>query len=114
MLRAFVPWAVDRGALSLTTKEKYQAPFRPLLPGVRVGRVNVVEEVDALVDENVCGVIIEPVQGEGGVHASSVEFLTALRKRCDEVGAVLIFDEIQVCHHLSLFLSSIRILESDD
>ncbi|KDQ07613.1 hypothetical protein BOTBODRAFT_38695 [Botryobasidium botryosum FD-172 SS1] len=83
------------GSLSLTTKEKYQGPFRPLIPGVKVGRINVVEEVNSLIDENTCGVFVEPVQGEGGVRASSVEFLTALRKRCDEVGAVLIFDEIQ-------------------
>ena len=49
-----------------------------------------------LITEDTCGVIVEPVQGEGGVHSASVEFLRALRKRCDEVNAVLIFDEIQV------------------
>ena len=51
-----------------------------------------------LITEDTCGVIVEPVQGEGGVHSASVEFLRALRKRCDEVNAVLIFDEIQVSY----------------
>lgn len=86
------------GALSLTTNPKYQAPFAPLIPNVRVGKLNDarLETLESLVDEDTCAVIIEPIQGEGGVQTSDESFLRALRKRCDEVGAVLIFDEIQV------------------
>jgi acetylornithine aminotransferase len=83
------------GALSCTPNPKYQAPFAPLIPDVRVGEYNDVAAIEKLVDESVCGVIIEPIQGEGGVGTASTEFLTALAKRCREVGAVLIYDEIQ-------------------
>ena len=84
------------GALSVTSNPKYQKPFTPLIPGVDVGKLNQLEGLESLVGENTCAVIVEPVQGEGGVHDASEEWLRALRKRCDEVGAVLIFDEIQV------------------
>lgn len=83
------------GALSVTTNPKYQAPFAPLIPGVDVGKVNQLEGLNSLVTEDTCAVIVEPVQGEGGIHPVNVEWLRALRKRCDEVGAVLIYDEIQ-------------------
>lgn len=53
------------------------------------------EKMKALVDENVCGVIVEPIQGEGGIGTAKIEWLEMLGKRCREVGAVLIFDEIQ-------------------
>jgi acetylornithine aminotransferase len=86
------------GALSVTPNPKYQAPFAPLIPGVRVGELNDMDEerLRSLVDENTCGVIVEPIQGEGGVEACNVEWLQMLGRRCREVGAVLIFDEIQV------------------
>ncbi|KAF9076455.1 acetylornithine aminotransferase [Rhodocollybia butyracea] len=83
------------GALSVTSTSKYQIPFAPLLPGVDVGKVNDFERLDSLVGEDTCAVIVEPIQGEGGINAAQTEWLAALRKRCDEVGAVLIFDEIQ-------------------
>jgi len=85
------------GSLSVTSNPKYQAPFQPLIPNVVIGRYNEVDEekLKALITEETCGVIVEPVQGEGGVHSANVKFLRALRKRCDEVDAVLIFDEIQ-------------------
>ncbi|KAI0772647.1 acetylornithine and succinylornithine aminotransferase [Irpex lacteus] len=83
------------GALSVTSNPKYQKPFAPLIPGVKVGKLNVVEEVEKLVTEKTCAVILEPIQGEGGIFAASEEFLRALRKRCDETGAVLIYDEVQ-------------------
>ncbi|KAF8313073.1 acetylornithine and succinylornithine aminotransferase [Clavulina sp. PMI_390] len=85
------------GALSVTTNPKYQAPFAPLIPGVRVGKLNDASKqaMRSLIDETTCTVIVEPIQGEGGVRASEVEFLRGLRKRCNEVGAVLIYDEIQ-------------------
>jgi acetylornithine aminotransferase len=83
------------GALSATPNPKYQTPFSPMLPGFKYGKYNDVAQLQELVTDKTCGVIVEPIQGEGGVNVASPEFLAALRKRCDEVGAVLIFDEIQ-------------------
>jgi len=68
-----------------------------MVPGVKVGQLNDIAALEKLVDDKTCGVIVEPIQGEGGVYETSEEFLTALRERCNKVGAVLIFDEIQVC-----------------
>lgn len=83
------------GALSATPNPKYQAPFAPMVPGCKYGTYNDIEQLPTLITEKTCGVIVEPIQGEGGVNVATPEFLTALRARCDEVGAVLIFDEIQ-------------------
>jgi acetylornithine aminotransferase len=84
------------GALSVTPQPKYQKPFAPMVPGVKIGHLNDVAALETLVDETTCGVIVEPIQGEGGVYEATEEFLTALRERCNKVGAVLIYDEIQV------------------
>ncbi|KAL1410032.1 acetylornithine aminotransferase [Vanrija albida] len=85
------------GALSVTTNPKYQAPFAPLVPDVHVGEYNVADKatIDALINETTCGVILEPIQGEGGIGTASPEFLSAVAARAREVGAVLIYDEIQ-------------------
>ncbi|ODM16093.1 Acetylornithine aminotransferase, mitochondrial [Aspergillus cristatus] len=83
------------GALSATPNPKYQTPFAPMIPGFKYGNYNDVAQIQTLVTEKTCGVIVEPIQGEGGINMATPEFLVALRKRCDEVGAVLIFDEIQ-------------------
>ncbi|TVY23117.1 Acetylornithine aminotransferase, mitochondrial [Lachnellula hyalina] len=83
------------GALSATPNPKYQKPFSPMIPGFRYGTYNDVAAIKDLVTENTCGVIVEPIQGEGGVIVASEEFLVALATRCKEVGAVLIYDEIQ-------------------
>lgn len=83
------------GSLSATPNQKYQPPFGPMLPGFRYGTFNDVAGVEELVNENTAGVIVEPIQGEGGINVASNEFLQALRRRCDQVGAILIFDEIQ-------------------
>jgi acetylornithine aminotransferase len=83
------------GSLSATPNPKYQKPFAPMLPGFRYGIYNDVAGIKDLVTENTCGVIVEPIQGEGGVIVATEEFLVALAKRCREVGAVLIYDEIQ-------------------
>lgn len=83
------------GALSATPNPKYQKPFGPMVPGFKYGKYNDIEAIPSLVNEKTCGVIIEPIQGEGGVNVASEEFLIALAKRCREVGAVLIYDEIQ-------------------
>lgn len=82
------------GSLALTPKEAYQAPFRPLMPDVLVlpfGDPTALE----LIGERVCAVFIEPIQGEGGIHEAAPDFLRALRARCDQVGALLVFDEVQ-------------------
>ncbi|KAL1923600.1 uncharacterized protein VTP21DRAFT_8580 [Calcarisporiella thermophila] len=83
------------GALSVTPNPKYQKPFAPLIPGVKHGRYNDVAGIRELITPETCAVIVEPIQGEGGVHVASEEFLRELRRKCDEVGALLIFDEIQ-------------------
>lgn len=83
------------GSLSATPNPKYQKPFGPMLPGFRYGIYNDISAVDSLVTHETCGVIVEPIQGEGGVNVATPEFLLALRRRCNEVGAVLIYDEIQ-------------------
>jgi acetylornithine aminotransferase len=83
------------GSLSATPNPKYQKPFAPMLPGFRYGTYNDVDGLKELVTESTCGVIVEPIQGEGGVIVATDSFLTALAARCKEVGAVLIYDEIQ-------------------
>ncbi|KKA28801.1 hypothetical protein TD95_002858 [Thielaviopsis punctulata] len=83
------------GSLSATPNPKYQKPFSPMVPGHVYGTYNDIAAIPSLVTEKTCGVIVEPIQGEGGVNEGSVEFLSALAKRCREVGAVLIYDEIQ-------------------
>jgi len=83
------------GSLAMTPKEAYQQPFKPLMPDVFIAPFNQIEGLDALIDENTCAVFIEPIQGEGGVHAASNEFLAKLRELCDKVDALLIFDEVQ-------------------
>ncbi len=83
------------GSLALTPKEKYQAPFQPLLPDVEIVEFNDIAAAESAIDDRTCAVFIEPVQGEGGIHAASTEFLQALRRLCDQHNALLIFDEIQ-------------------
>ncbi len=83
------------GALALTPREKYQKPFTPLMPETKELPFNDIAQAMAGITEKTAGVIVEPVQGEGGVQLATVEFLKALRERCDQTGAVLIFDEIQ-------------------
>ena len=83
------------GALAMTPNPKYQAPFAPLIGDVVTGEYNSLEGLDTLITSKTAGVIVEPVQGEGGIFPAKLEWLQALRKRCDEVGALLIFDEIQ-------------------
>lgn len=83
------------GALSATHNPKYQKPFAPMVPGFRQGTYNDIAGIDALVTDKTCAVLVEPIQGEGGLATASEEFLVALAKRAREVGAVLIYDEIQ-------------------
>lgn len=83
------------GALALTAREKYQAPFRPLMPGVTFAPFNDSAAAEKLIGPGTCAVFVEPVQGEGGIHAATPEFLATLRQACDRHGALLVFDEIQ-------------------
>ncbi|KFH48428.1 Acetylornithine aminotransferase-like protein [Hapsidospora chrysogenum ATCC 11550] len=83
------------GALSATHNPKYQEPFAPMVPGFVQGKYNDIAAINDSVTEKTCGVIVEPIQGEGGVQVATDEFLVALAKRCREVGATLIYDEIQ-------------------
>ena len=83
------------GALSVTYKEKYRAPFAPLMPDVSFVTYNDIDAATEAIDERTAIVIVEPVQGEGGVNPAKPEFLQALRDLCDQHEAVLIFDEIQ-------------------
>ena len=83
------------GSLSATPNPKYQKPFSPMIPGFKYGNFNDEAGIDDLVTEETCGVLIEPIQGEGGINVANPSFLQKLRNRCNEVGAVLIYDEIQ-------------------
>jgi len=83
------------GALSVTGKESYRAPFEPLIPGVKFAEFNRPDSVRALVGKKTCGIICEPIQGEGGIHPATDGFLRELRKIADENDLILIFDEIQ-------------------
>jgi acetylornithine/N-succinyldiaminopimelate aminotransferase len=82
------------GALSATPQEAKQAPFAPLVPGFRAVAPEPRALADA-VDDHTAAVMIEPIQGESGVHVLSDELLRAARAACDEHGAALVFDEIQ-------------------
>jgi acetylornithine/N-succinyldiaminopimelate aminotransferase len=82
------------GALSIMGNESFKQAFRPLLPDIHFLEINNEEDVQRI-DKTIACVILEPIQGEAGVFAASVDFIHALRKRCDETGALLIFDEMQ-------------------
>lgn len=83
------------GAVSATAQPKYQAPFLPLVPGFRYAPRNDFEAVENLVSEKTCAIMIEPIQGESGVHVAKPGFLAALRELCDRREVLLIFDEVQ-------------------
>ena len=83
------------GALSVTGTEHYRTPFEPLIGGVSFAQYNDLESVKNLVTEDTCAVIVETLQGEGGIHPASREFIRGLRELCDEHDIILILDEIQ-------------------
>ncbi len=83
------------GALSVTGNEKYQIPFRPLVPGIRFAEYNDLESVKAQITEKTCAVILETVQGEGGVYPATEAFLKGVKALCEEHDMLLILDEIQ-------------------
>lgn len=83
------------GALSVTGNEHYQEPFRPLIGGVRFARFNDIDSVKAQITDKTCAVIMETVQGEGGIYPADPDFLKEVRQLCDEKDILLILDEIQ-------------------
>jgi predicted acetylornithine/succinylornithine family transaminase len=83
------------GSLSATPPETKQEPFAPLVPGFKVVRREDAAGVDAAVDDRTAAVIIEPVQGESGIHPVPREVIAAAREACDRHGALLVFDEVQ-------------------
>src|SRR5271170_2103430 len=83
------------GAVSTTHKDKYREPFQPLVPGVDFVRFNDVDHLRASFSNEVCAILIEPIQGEGGIRPVSQEFFAAARELTKSTGALLIADEIQ-------------------
>ena len=83
------------GALSVTGNAHYQEPFAPLMPGVTFAEYNNLESVKELVTDKTCAVIMETVQGEGGIYPADPAFIEGVRRLCDEKDILLILDEIQ-------------------
>ena len=83
------------GAVSTTSKDKYREPFQPLVPGVEFVRFNDVDHLRASFSNEVCAVLLEPIQGEGGIRPVSQEFFATARELTHSTGALLIADEIQ-------------------
>lgn len=83
------------GALSVTGNAHYQEPFAPLMPGVKFAEYNNLESVKELVTDKTCAVIMETVQGEGGIYPADPAFIEGVRRLCDEKDMLLILDEIQ-------------------
>ena len=83
------------GALSATWRRDFREPFEPLVPGFEHVPYNDIAALEGAVDEGTAAVILEAVQGEGGVHVATLEYLPAARDVCDRAGALLIIDEIQ-------------------
>ncbi len=83
------------GALSVTGNAHYQEPFEPLLPGIRFAAFNDLASVKAQVNEKTCAILLETVQGEGGIYPADPEFLAGIKALCEEKDILLILDEIQ-------------------
>ncbi|KAK9132839.1 hypothetical protein Scep_012367 [Stephania cephalantha] len=84
------------GALALTSKVQYRSPFEPVMPGVTFLEYGNIEAArKAIQHGKAAAVFVEPIQGEGGIHSATKEFLQSLRVACDDAGALLIFDEVQ-------------------
>lgn len=83
------------GTVTATGQEKYQEGFGPLLPGVKYVPYNDFEALEKTVNENTCAIVLEAIQGEGGVNPANKEYLEAVRELCDKLDIVMIFDEVQ-------------------
>lgn len=83
------------GALSVTGKAQYQESFKPLIGNVVEAKFNNIDSINNCINNNTCAVILEPVQGEGGIISADIKFLKEVQKLCSENNALLIFDEVQ-------------------
>ena len=83
------------GALSVTGNDHYQEPFAPLIPNIKFAEFNNLDSVKALFSDKTCAVIMETIQGEGGIYPANEEFIKGVRALCDEHDALLMLDEIQ-------------------
>ena len=83
------------GSVTLTGTPSYQTAFGPLISGVKYGNINDLESVEKLITPQTAAIILEPVQGEGGIHVCSLEFMQGIRKLCDQHDLVMILDEVQ-------------------
>ena len=83
------------GAISATGQKKYQANLEPLLPEIYHVPFNDIDALKAQISPKTCGIILEPIQGEGGIYPADLSYLQEVRKICDEENIVLIFDEVQ-------------------
>lgn len=83
------------GAVAVTARDKYRSPFMPVMPDVRFATFNDIASLEAAITADVCAVIVEPIQGEGGLRVADPAFLRRLRELCDQQQALLITDEIQ-------------------
>ena len=83
------------GARSVTGTAAYRESFEPLIPGVRFARFNDLDSVKANITDKTCAILLEPLQGEGGIHPATQEFMEGIRALCDEQDILMICDEIQ-------------------
>ena len=83
------------GAVALTGHKEYREPFEPVMPGVHFAIYNDLDSVKALVNDKTCAIILETIQGEGGINAATKEFMQGIRKICDENDILMICDEVQ-------------------
>ena len=83
------------GAVSVTGHDSYREPFEPLVPGVHFAQFNDLDSVKALVNDKTCAIILEPLQGEGGINLAEQSFMEGIRKICDENDILMICDEVQ-------------------
>lgn len=83
------------GAVSVTGHDAYRKPFGPLVPGVSFAEYNNLDSVKALVKDKTCAIILEPLQGEGGINLATEEFMKGIRELCDKEGILMICDEVQ-------------------
>lgn len=83
------------GALSVTGNSHYREPFMPLMPGVKFAEYNDLDSVKELISDKTCAIILETIQGEGGIYPATEEFIKGIRRICDDNNIIMICDEIQ-------------------
>lgn len=83
------------GSLALTGNEHYQKPFGPMIGGIKFAEYNDLDSVKTLVNDKTCAIILEPLQGEGGIYPAEKEFIEGIRKICNEKDIIMICDEVQ-------------------